>query len=74
MTKKTAFQRAKTFVGAEVKNTITGIVGKCTGVAIYGKAFDTIRVKVDYVDKNGFLQSIWFDHTSQEIVKDADEE
>lgn len=74
MTKKTAFQRAKTFVGAEVKDTITGFVGKGTGVAIYDKAFDTIRVLVEQVDKNGSLQSIWFDHTRLEIVKAADEE
>ena len=73
MTKKTAFQRAKTFVGAEVKDTITGFVGKGTGVAIYDKAFDTIRVQVEHVDKNGFLQSMWFDHTRLEIVKAADE-
>lgn len=74
MTKKTAFQRAKTFVGAEVKDTITGFVGKGTGVAIYDKAFDTIRVLVEQVDKNGSLQNIWFDHTRLEIVKAADEE
>lgn len=74
MTKKTAFQRAKTFVGAEVKDTITGFVGKGTGVAIYDKAFDTIRVQVEQVDKNGSLQIIWFDHTRLEIVKAADEE
>lgn len=74
MTKKTAFQRAKTFVGAEVKDTITGFVGKGTGVAIYDKAFDTIRVQVEQVDKNGSLQSIWFDHTRLKIVKAADEE
>lgn len=74
MTNKTAFQRAKTFVGAEVKDTITGFVGKGTGVAIYDKAFDTIRVLVEQVDKNGSLQSIWFDHTRLEIVKAADEE
>ena len=74
MTKKTAFQRAKTFVGAEVKDTITGFVGKGTGVAIYDKAFDTIHVQVEHVDKNGSLQSMWFEHTRLEIVKAADEE
>lgn len=73
MTKKTAFQRAKTFVGAEVKDTITGIVGKGTAIAIYDKAFDTIKVLVEYVDNNGSFQSLWFDHTRLEIVKAADE-
>lgn len=74
MTKEIAFQRAKAFVGAKVKDTINGFVGKCTAVAIYDKEFDTIRVQVEHDDKNGFLQSMWFDHTRLEIVKEADEE
>ena len=74
ISKKTAFQRAKTFLGAEVKDTITGVTGKCTGIAIYDKRFDIIEVRVEHLDKNDFLQTDWFGHTRIEIVKAADEE